>query len=400
MNNEERNLPGLNRMQQIGGAAAVLGIALCAVGLMTARTVFFQSYLFAAVFFTNLTLGCLGLVMFHHAIRANWSRPALRLWEAGARMVPVMFVLFLPVIAAVFLGQLYPWANAEQARTVPAIARKAGYLNAPFFTLRYLFYFLIWWFWASRLNNSSIRQDRTGDAREADKRANWAAPGIVVLILTVTLMCTDWVMSLDKEWHSTIFGFWFVVSQGLAASAFGTLALIWNARSKPFSEVMSQQVTRDLGNLILTFTMLWAYLSLSQWLIIYSGNLPDEIGFYVQRLNGVWWGLGTFVVVFQFFVPFVLLLSGRTKATYRYLAWVAGWILLMRALDVYWTVIPFFTQTPERAAAGGLHWLDLAAFLAVGGIWLAAYVGQLKKHALLPAHTPRAQEVQEALEHA
>jgi hypothetical protein len=406
MRNETRPLlPLINRSRRGAYALAGLGVAALILGLVAlivmgqgART-FFQAYLFGYIFWLNFSLGCFGLTLLHHVVRGSWGLPILRVLEAGARTLPLMAGLFVVVVLGMLFGDLYPWNNSRALQDGVmrhAVEAKASYLNPLWFIIRAVIYFGIWIGLSSFLNRSSLEQDRTGDASLAQERTNWSAPGMVVFFVSITFAVTDWVMSLDPRWYSTIFGVLFVTGQALTALAFSTLLMTRLVNYRPFSEIVTPQLTRDLGNLLLTLTMVWAYISLSQFLIMWAGNLPEEIAYYTTRNSGGWLPVGTVLILFQFFAPFLMLLSGRTKRTPGYLAGVATLILAMRVLDIAWIVIPFYQQA-EQPVNANLAWMSVAALLGLGGIWLGAFTHQLRRHPLLPRHDPRLQEV---LEHA
>jgi hypothetical protein len=347
-----------------------------------------HSYLFGYIVWITLSLGCFGLMLFHHAIRGRWSAPILRLYEAGASTLFPMAILFLPIL---FVGMpsLYPWSRPEMVSNNPALQHKAVYLNPTFFTVRAILYFAIWIGLTVYLTRSSLLQDRTGNQRLMDQRANVSAPGIVLFILSVTFAFTDWAMSLDPMWYSTVYGFWFVAGMGLAASSFVALIITTRINHKPYSDVVTPQLTRDIGNLMLTFTLLWAYLSLSQFLIMWSGNLPEEITYYKRRLSPGWNEMGTFLIVFQFLVPFIALLSGNTKRTPRLLMMVASWVLFMRVVDLFWIIVPTFRANLS------INLMDIVALIGIGMIWLGWFRWRVAQHPLLPRHEPRLQEVYE-----
>lgn len=405
MTDQEAMAPKLNTLQTAAIAMAVLGLIGTGVGLVTSKGEMLQCYLFAFVFWMGLTMGLFGLTLIHHMIRGKWGSPVLRIWEAGSKNLILMAVFFLPILAAIWMHKLYPWALSTPIHGMEkAIAHKAPYLNPAFFTIRCLIYFGAWLLFSSILNASSKRHDETGDWELANKRASIAAPALVFYVISVTFAWTDWVMSLDPTWFSTMYGIWFVVGQGLCATAF-TGILVWNwAGTKPFSNVISEGATRDVGNVLLTFTMFWGYISISQFLIIYSGNLPEETTYYLRRgldpHHGptIWWTIGSIITYGQFFLPFLLLLSGKTKRSPKLLGMVALGVFIVRVLDIFWTVIPFFhPDEPGRGFPFQVLWMSLAAWLLMGGIWLILFVRNLKQLPLLARHEP---QLVEALEHA
>lgn len=367
-----------------GAICAVAGLGALALAFSQGRTVALQSYHFGFIFWICMTLGCFGLTLLHHAVRGSWGLSILRLMEAGGSGMSflAMAVLFLPIVFGA--GDLYVWADPAAVRADEVLQHKSGYLNLGFFALRAAVYFIIWALIAYLLRRSTLRQDRTGDLAEQQYRTNLGTPAIVFFVLSVTFAVTDWVMSLDPRWSSTIYGFWFVIGQALMALAFGTIVVTLSARRRPYSEIVSPQLTRDLGNMMFTCTMVWAYFTLSQFLITWSGNLPEFITYYVRRRTAEWNYLGAFNVIAQFFIPWTLLLAPKVKARPGLLAAVAIWLLAMRLPDLLWNVVPFY----GRAVA----WSDFAALVGIGGVWLIVFGLQLRRAPLLPVYDRRLQE--------
>ncbi|MEO0249742.1 MAG: hypothetical protein ABIN58_09470, partial [candidate division WOR-3 bacterium] len=327
--------------------------------------------------------------LLQHVVRGNWGFIVVRLTEAGARNLGLMFGLLLPILL-MGLPELYPWARPAEIAHDPIWQRKVWWLNREFFVFRAVFYFVVWGLFAYPILKWSSEQDQTGDLSLAKRRMNLAAPGIVFFVLMNTFAFTDWTMSLEREWYSTIHGFLYVVSGGLAALSFATLLLLWFAQREPFSEVTVPSRLRDIGNLMLTLTVLWTYMAFAQLLIQWSGNLPEEITYYLDRSQGIWKVGGVLLILFQFLLPFLALLSSRTKRTPLLLGLVAALILLMRVVDTFWQIIPSF----HRQGAP-LLLTDFAALFFIGGLWLVLYVRHLKQRSLLPLHEPRLQEAYE-----
>lgn len=370
------------------GFIGAIGLAIAA---FTDTRVFWASYFFAYIFWLTLSLGSLTLTLLHHTIRGSWGVAILRVIEAGNKTLPLMFVLFLPIAYAMWSQQLYIWSNPIEVAKSELLQHKALYLNKWAWTIRAAIFWAFWIGISWVLNKSSLRQDVTHDDRLAAARTNLAAPGGVLFVVTLTFAITDWVMSLEPAWFSTIYGVWFMISSLLAALALGTLVVTGLGDRRPYSEVITPALTKDLGNLLLGFTMFWTYCSLSQFLIIWSGNLPEEVTFYINRFNGPLVYIGAFLIVAQFFIPFLCLLAGRTKRTPHLLRNVAAWILVVRLIDVFWQVTPFFRVGLGVENLGAVA-LDLGAFAALGAIWISVFVAELKKHPLLPAHDTRLQE--------
>jgi hypothetical protein len=329
-------------------------------------------------------LGSLAIVMVPHLSGGAWGLVIRRVLESATRTMPLVALLFVPLLFG--LASLYPWARPDVVAADVALQRKQAYLNVPFFIARTAIYFALWGGIAFFLNRWSLEQDRRGTV--SDRRFRLlSAPGLLIYGLTVTFMSVDWVMSLDPHWFSTIFGVLFMGGQALSAMAFAIAVLLVLAAYPPLSEIVAPSHFHDLGKLLLAFVMLWAYFAFSQFLIIWSGNLPEEIPWYIHRLHGGWRWVALLIVVGHFVLPFVLLLSRDLKRTGRTLAAVAGLVIVMRLVDLFWMIAPV-----SREGEFGLHWLDLAAPLGVGGLWLAFYIRQLGSRALLPVHDPYFEE--------
>lgn len=375
----------------VGGIMLLVGGGLSAMAYGQGQAQFFQSYLFGFVFWMLLTLGCYGLVLLHHTVRGQWSVPLLRIWEAGggATMLITMAVLFAPVVLG--LSEIYHWTD-KHAPFDKLLEAKRWWLNDGFFVLRQGVYWLVWIVTAWVLKRSSLREDKTRDTNEAIRRTNISAPSILLFLLMVTVCWTDWVMSIEAHWYSTLWGALFMVYQGLIGLSFGTIVFLMNAKKEPYNLVVNPKVTKDLGNMMFAFTMLWGYLTISQYLIIYSANLPEETTYYVFRTDNSWNLLGAFVVLFSFFVPFLLLLAPRIKAATNTLLVTAGLIFVVRIFDVFWLVAPAFHHGEAARTTFGVRVGDIGSWLLVGGVWLAVFATQLKKANLLPLHDPRLPE--------
>ncbi|HEV2617419.1 MAG TPA: hypothetical protein VGU63_12510 [Candidatus Acidoferrales bacterium] len=374
------------RCQKRALIAGLVALAICIIGAIFSPEQFFRSYLFAYVFWIGFPLGGMAVVMLHHLTGGQWGLPIRRILEAASRTLPLMAVLFLPILLG--LPILYRWAQPTTVALDPILKYKHPYMNDWTFIARTIFYFAVWILWASLLNRWSAEQDRTGDSRLAKRLESFSGPGLVVYGLTLTFACVDWVMSLEPKWYSTIYGLLFMVVEALVAFAFAIWISRWLARYEPLSSYVSPQQFHDLGNLVLTFVMLWAYLAFSQFLIIWTGNLKEEIPWFESRARGVWAGLAIFLIVFHFFVPFLLLLSRDVKRRAQMLAKVSIGLLFVSLIDVYWLIVPAFEPAGPR-----IHLLDFAAPVAIGGIWLAAFFHQLKDRPLIPLHDPNFAEV-------
>ncbi len=380
----------LERFERPVLLAGGIALAVCAIGGFFQPDQFFRSYLFAFLFWAGVALGCMAVAMLHHVTGGAWGLAIRRPLEAGMRTLPLVALLFLPI--ALGLGRIYEWAHPEAVAADPILKHKSLYLNAPFFLGRAAVYFGAWLVLAYFLNRWSLEQDTTGDRSIARRLQLLSSAGLVLYGLTVTFASIDWAMSLEPHWFSTMYGVLFIAGQGLAAFAFIILVLVGLSGRSPIAQFVEAKHYHDLGKLMLAFVMFWAYVSFSQYLIIWSGNLPEEIPWYLRRLQGGWGWVGAALVLLHFALPFFMLLPASANRNPRILSTVAGLILFMRLVDVFWLTRPAFAE-------GGFqfHWMDLLAPVGVGGVWLAAYLRQLGKRPLLPVNDP---EMQEALAHA
>ncbi len=371
----------LSHWQRMSLLVGVAGVLLVVTGALFDRDQTLRSYLFAYLYWLGMGLGCMGILLLHHTVGGKWGMVIRRMCEAGSRTLPYMAILLLPVLLGI--SMLYPWAKPAAASN-SNIQAKAAYLNVPFFLVRAVFYFLVWTYYAWRLTNWSATQDRTGDDRLISKMRAVSAPGLVVFVFVTTFAFIDWVMSLEPHWFSTIYGAMFLIGQVLESFAFVIALVIVLSKQTPLKEYVTVQHLHDLGNLMFAFMVLWAYLSFSQFLIIWSGNLPDEIPWYLRRLRGGWGWVALTLVIFHFATPFVLLLMRKTKRRAAPLLAVCILMIVIRVVDVYWVVEPAFYDQHLT-----LHWLDFVTPFAVGGFWLALFFWQLRSHPLVPLKDPR-----------
>lgn len=382
--------PQLDRIQRVALVAGVAGLVLCGAGAFASPAQFFRSYLVGFLFWLGIALGSFALLMLHHLFGAGWGFVIQRALESGTRTFVLLAAFFVPLLFG--LPDLYEWAHPEAVAADALLQHKSAYLNVPFFVGRAVIYFLTWAGAAFLFSKWSDRLDETGDPRLAQRMRNASAPGLLVYGLTATFASVDWIMSLEPHWFSTMFGLIFIGGQVLATLAFVIIVAMLLAERKPMSAVARPTHFHDLGNLLLAFVMLWAYVSFAQFLIIWSGNQPETITWYMHRINGGWQWLALALTGLNFALPFVLLLSRSTKRRPRALALVAVLIVVMRLADLYWVVVPAFH--PERLS---LHWMDVAAPIGVGGIWLAFFFHQLKRRPVLPLRDPR---MEQAFAHA
>jgi hypothetical protein len=368
----------LKRVSTMALAVGALFFALFVFGLLVDRTQFFHAYLVGFIFWIGITLGSMALLMLQYLTGGAWGLIIRRVLEAASRTLPLMLILFIPVLLR--LNQIYSWTNRAEMDQVPALREKAAhYLNPAFFTIRAAIYFAIWLLMMWLLNSWSLKHDRTADRRFAKRLQMISGPGLGLLIITITFASIDWVMSLDPAWSSTIFGLIFVASWSLSALAFAILVMSWLARREPMNAVVRTSHFHDWGNLLMALVMLWMYFAFSQYLIIWSANLPEETTWYVARKHDGWGIIALGTVILQFAFPFLTLLSRAAKKSPQKLGQLALLILIMRVLDVIWLIEPTFNREHFH-----LSWMDIVAPIAMGGIWIAVFAWQLQRRSLIP----------------
>lgn len=375
----------LIRVRNMALGVGVVFTALLMIGALTDRAQFFHAYLVGFIFWAGITLGSLALLMLQHLTGGAWGVVIRRVLEASTRTLPLIVLLFIPVVVG--LKQIYPWMNPAEMNTEVLRLKAAHYLNPSFFVIRAAIYFALWSVLALLLNWLSLKQDRTADATCGKQMRMLSGPGLGIFIITVTFAAIDWVMSLDPSWSSTIFGLIFVASWTMSALAFTVLTSAWLSQREPMNAVLRPSHFKDLGNLTLTLVMLWTYFAFSQYLIIWSANLPEETTWYVARKHGGWGAIALAIAILQFAFPFLILLSGAVKSSGRKLALLAVLILSMRALDVIWLIEPTFNREHFH-----LSWMDVVAPIAIGGLWLALFSWQLQQRSLMPINDPQLEQ--------
>jgi hypothetical protein len=380
---------GIAKYRNAAALFGIFGIIGCVAGWVMEPTQFYRSYLVGYFFWFGISLGSLALLMVQHLTGGAWGMVIRRILEAGSRTLPYMAILFIPILVGV--PSLYEWDDATKLAHDVILQKKQLYLNITFWTIRVVIYFAIWNLLMYLLNKWSKQEDTAGGFKYATIMEKLSAPGVVIYVFTITLAVTDWVMSLTPHWFSTIFGFLTVVGEGLSVYCFAVTVLVLLSNYEPMSHVVTKKHLHDLGKLMLAFVMLWAYMSFSQLLIIWAGNLPEETTWYQHRMNNSWIYVGAVLLFLQFVLPFLLLLSQTLKRNPRRLTMLAVFILVMRLIDIFWLVEPNFN-------IDGFHlsWLDIAAPVGVGGVFVALFLMELAQRPLMPLGAP---DLQKALAH-
>jgi len=379
---------GLGQFQTLALGVGVIGLAILGLSALLGGTVetALRAYLLGFCYWAGIAIGCTGILVLQHLTGGSWGLVIRRTLEAAGKTLPFMALLFIPLAWGV--PYMYEWAHATNDEI---IKHKQPFLNWGFWLIRAFVYFAVWSLIAWYLTKKSEEQDRTGDWNLSSAMGRFSGPAIIAFVLAVTFAAIDWVMSLDPHWYSTMFGLLFVIGWALSALSFVIALMVWMAGREPMNRVLTSAHFHDLGKLMLAFVMVWAYFNFSQFLIIYSGNLPEETPWYLKRMEGGWGYVGIILVIFHFAVPFLLLLSQDIKKQFRYLAMLAIFMLLMRLVDLFYLIAPNPTVTGsyenKMVQAGTIGW-GIAAWLGVGGIWLFLFFRFLQQCPVMPYRDP------------
>jgi hypothetical protein len=386
MNAQDYQAPaGVSRVQSLGWMIGGAAFLLALVGAFLSPDKFYQSYLFSYMLVVGLTLGSLGLLMLQHLTGGRWGVIIRRPLEAASRNVPLIAILFLPVVFG--MKSLYSaWLDPEKVKAAPLSEFQQRYLTHAGFLVRAVIYFAIWLALMWLFNKWSKQQDEQRDDRALRQRfKKWSGPGVILYVLAMTFAAIDWVMSVSPHWASTIYGFIFVAGQAITAMALMIIVVVMLSETPVYSFIHKRHL-HDLGKWLFAFNMLWAYFDFSQLLIIWAGNQPEEISFYRARLYGGWGYVAVIVLLFSFALPFLILLSGQVKKTPALISKVALWMLVFRLVDLYWMTRPEFTSRPMPS------WLDIVVPVALVGLWVGSFAMNLKQRPLLPLGDPKLAE--------
>jgi hypothetical protein len=382
--------PIVKKLSQRSLAVGILfGVGAVALAFLRPQE-FYRGYLLGFMCWLGLALGSMAILMIRHLTGGGWGTVIRRILGAAMRTLPLLAILFIPVILGIH--HLYIWAqplsSIEDRHLREHLEQIThSYLTINGFIIRAIIYFAIWNVCSFLLSKWSKQTDQAGAPNNSQRFKAVAGPGLILYAFTISFAAIDWIMSLDPSWISTIFGLIILIGEILSAMCFAVVVERILFNYKPMSELLRPDFVHDHGKWMLTFIMVWAYFSFSQWLIIWAGNLPSEISFYLKRLSGGWGWIGLTLALFHFCVPFAILLSRSLKRNIRKLVWVAIWLILMRYIDLFWIIEPNFSKTISLTVA------DVVVPVAIGGIWLWYFFRNLASLPLVPAYDQDAHEV-------
>jgi len=374
-------------------ALGIGGIALIvwAVGLYFNPEQGLRSWLLGFIFWGGISIGGLGILMLQYLTGGAWGIVVRRIVEAAARTLPLVAILFIPLAFGVMLHTFMEFTHLPPDDHV--MEHRGVYMAPWFWVVRSAVYFALLGFMTYLLVGWGEQQDATTDLEGAErlmeKASRFSGPTMVIYSLVVTLAVVDWVMMLDPHWFSTIWGLLFIVGWALSTFSFSVVLLAFLSDKAPMDRILTPRHFHDLGKLMLALTMVWAYFNFSQYLIIYSGNIPEETTWFITRSAGAWGAIGVLLIIFHFAFPFLVLLNQDFKRRARWIASLGIFILIMRLVDMFWNIGPT-PRVTEGIVDGSFHvsWLDFVAPIAVGGIWLWWFFGSLMKRPLVPVKDP------------
>jgi hypothetical protein len=378
----------LNGLRTKALAVGAIGTLATIAGYFVAGPAeFFRSWLWAYIYIIALTVGPLAWVMLYYSTGGAWGVIIRRTGEAASRTIWLTILMFLPILLGA--GYLYPWTDPAYVKAHEVVAHKQAYLNITAWSIRAFVYLIGWAMLSLYYNKWSVRED-AGDPKARGKMTFLSGPGLIFHALAITFLSVDFVMSQDPTWFSTMWGLLFLASGMLTAMAFLITVMVMLQQYSPMREVLTQRHLHDMGKFTLALVMVWAYFSFSQFLIIWAGNLPEEIPFFLRRMNHGWGWVGLALVFGHFALPFALLLSRDLKRNFKLLRNIALFILCMRFVDLFWLTKPFAYENFH------FTWMDITAPVGMVGLWLAYFFTNLQQRPLLPVNDPN---LEEALAH-
>ncbi|HET7435974.1 MAG TPA: hypothetical protein VFN10_14795 [Thermoanaerobaculia bacterium] len=377
--NQPQRATGVARAQVPALIIGVIGIVIAAIGWFTNPAEFYRAWLAPFVFWFQIAAGALAILMLQYVTGGEWGVMIRRPLGAAARTAPLFLLFGIPL--AMGLQHIYVWANHDVVAHDPVLQLKQVWLNPTGWLIRSIVYIVLLTLWAWRIRILSLDFAKTRSPYTELSRRKWSSAGLLMIVLLLTLVAVDWVMSLEPRWYSSMFGIAFLVGAGLSAFVFVTLFLCLLSGTDAMKDIIKPQHFRDLGNLMLAFTMLWAYTNFSQFLLIWYGNLKEETPYYLKRMHGAWGYIAAALVLFHFFLPFFMLLMRAIKDHPKTIAIVTVIMLAMRFLDLFWSIAPAYYGEQFH-----ISWITPFAFLGIGGLWLFAFIAQLKGQTIIPIH--------------
>lgn len=363
-----------------------MGLVAAVIILFVDPDHFYQGYLVGFAFWSAAAFGCMALLMLHHLVAGGWGFVTQRILESGAATTVLLAIFVIPILFG--MHELYEWTHEEVVAGDDVLQHKKPYLNVPFFIIRTVVYFAAFITLSLLLARWSRLQDARRDPKYTVRLRRLSAGGLIVYVLLITWATTDWYMSISPHWYSSIYGWLFAVSQALTAIGITIITLYFVRGADTVAKVLKTKHFHDYGNLMLAFVVLWTYMMFAQYLIMWSGNIPEDVVWYVHRKEGFWFWIGPFLIAFHFGVPFFTLLLRRTKRAPRRLGMLAGALLLVHCVFLFWLILPSFKETSILSFVSAA-----ASLVGIGGCWLAVFLSRLSSRPLVPTYDPRFEDM-------
>ncbi|PWN07344.1 hypothetical protein [Rhodohalobacter mucosus] len=363
----------------------IVGLIASSFGFFLNSKQFFYSYLTSFTFFTSIALASLILVMIHHVTKSSWGTVMRRIPESFLANIGIWSVFMIPILLG--MTSLYKWTSTEYVMNDPIMVGKIPYLNEPFFVIRQFIYFGIWGFLGHKLHKISVEMDRTNDWGLTVLLRKFSAPGILIFAITVAFASFDWLMSLDAHWFSTMFGVYFFAMSFQALFPVIILMVLWMQKKGILNNTIGQAHIYDLGAWLFGFTVFYAYIAFSQFLLIYYANIPEETLWYYHRLEGSWAFITYGLLIGRFILPFILLLNREPKHNKKLLTFVSILIITMHLIELHWIVMPVIHYHGFT-----LSWLDVTTFIGLGGIFMGLFFHKFRSHNMVPVNDPQLSE--------
>lgn len=382
MDKEKFYFKGSLQVGRIALIVGIIGLVITLLGFLVNKEQFFHSYLAAIVFWVTFGLGALFMVMIHHLTGATWSVVLRRIMENISSTLPLMAVLFIPVLLG--LDVLFHWSNPEVVAHDHLLQEKAAYLNDTFFVIRAVAYFAVWIFLSSRLYRKSLEQDKAELPAEVSGGRKTSAYGVILFAITASFAAFDWLMSLDAHWYSTIFGVYFFGGCAVALFSLLSLTAILLSQKGILAGVITKEHYHDLGRLLFTFVVFWSYIAFSQYFLIWYANIPEETIFFHHRWEGSWRVASVILALGHFLIPFLLLMIRSVKRSYLTLGIFSVWMFVMHWLDIHWLVMPNLHHHGVH-----LSWMDLTGTAGIGGLFFWWAFRNFARHPMVPVNDPK-----------
>ena len=383
MSNEQNiyRLPAKNNIGKIALIIGIIFLLISAVGYFQDSTQFFLNYMTSFFFWLSIALGAMFFTMLHHITNAHWSTVLRKISEAIAGNMPLMLILFIPILFGIH--ELFHWSHPEAVAADELLQKKSPYLNVPFFLIRALVYFTVWIVFSYLLRKVSAQQDQMPSEALTAKMKRISAPGIILFALTITFASFDWLMSLDAHFFSTIFGVYIFSGAFLGFLTFMMILISYLRKNNMLRDTVTVEHYHDLGKLAFGFIIFWAYMAFSQYFLIWYTNLPEENYWFLYRWDNSWEVVGMILIFGHFIFPFLALITRAAKRSIGFMTFMSVWILIMHFFDLYWIVLPTHHQT-------GMHvtLFDFASFIGIGGLFVWFTMRNLSTSNLVPIKDP------------